>query len=63
MEKCGTLMNNEQEMKSHQSDQADGSAGVGTCKTLRTASWHLACPLSSCSPRDPPFTLLSDTLT
>lgn len=29
MEKCGTLMNNEQEMKSHQSDQTDGSAEVG----------------------------------
>lgn len=33
MEKCSTLMNNEQEMKSHQSDQADGRAEVGMQNT------------------------------
>lgn len=34
MEKCATLMNNEQEMKSHQSDHTGGGAGVGIQKTL-----------------------------
>lgn len=41
MEKCATLMNNEQEMKSHQSDHTGGGAGVGIQKTLNDS------PLSS----------------